>query len=270
MIKIQYASDIHLEFIKSIEQIPKILKNINADVLVLAGDISAISSKEDYDKFIMLLAYYCPKYKYVIHISGNHEYYVTHTPVTKDDCMNTIHRKFKTMNKQFPNYLYLNCEAVTLQINGNPYCFIGATLWSKVKQENYAEIQSSMNDYLNIYINRSDKVVKFTIEVMQQLHNKHRLFIKKAIERSDNLKIPAILITHHKSVGDTPTDKQTKFTQAYETDITNLLKPIVKLCIWGHTHVHYNKEINGIKFVSNPLGYPRQRTGFKSDCFITI
>ena len=36
----------------------------------------------------------------------------------------------------------------------------------------------------------------------------------------------------------------------------------IKLVIYGHTHKFYSKEINGIRFVSNPRGYPYERTGY--------
>lgn len=268
-IKVQYSSDLHQEF-KSADVIPSLLKNINADVLVLAGDICAINTKEDFVKFIALLQYYCPKYKYIIHVAGNHEFYTTTKPVTKMDCMDAVHRKFKALRKNFSNYLYLNCDAVTLQVNNKPYTFIGATLWSKIQPSDWEYVEQNMNDYNCIFINRNNKPVRFTVSEMQKLHAKHKLFIKKAVERAATQNITTIVVTHHKSVEDTPDCSKTKLTQAYETDITYLHKPPVKLVLWGHTHKHYLKSIHGILYASNPKGYPGQHCGFKPDYGITI
>lgn len=268
-LKVQYCSDSHLEF-KSSDIVPKLLKNINADVLILAGDICAINTPEDYDKFIALLTHYCPKYKHILHVAGNHEYYTTTTPVNKSDCMDAVNRKFKSLKKTFPNYTYLNCDAVTLQINNKSYMFIGATLWTKIQNVDWSYVENRMNDYSCIYLNRGDQIIKWNVEDMQKLHAKHKIFIKKAIDHAASLNIPTILITHHKPLEDTTEYDKNKLTQAYETEIRPLLKSPVKLCIWGHTHTHYLKKINGIIYTSNPIGYKFQHCGFKTDLGITI
>ncbi len=65
----------HIEFL-GIERVRHLFKITNADVLVLAGDICSIADREfDNLKFLDFLKYVCPKYKYVLHVAGNHEYY---------------------------------------------------------------------------------------------------------------------------------------------------------------------------------------------------
>lgn len=266
---IQYSSDIHLEF-RSIDQVSKIFKNIGADVLILAGDICAINLPEDYEKFIALLTYYTPKYKYILHIAGNHEYYSTADKITKDLCMDSVNRKLKALTKTFSNYLYLNCDTVTLTIDNKPYMFIGATLWTKVNLKDRLEVQNRMNDYENIFMYKDSKCVKFTVADMQRLHSKHVLFIKKAVLIAAKLKIPTVLITHHKPVGDTLESARTILTQAYECDITDIVSTPVKLAIHGHCHISYDKTIKGVRYVSNPLGYPGQHTKFQSKLGIVV
>lgn len=269
MVKIQYISDIHLEF-RSIEQVPKLLKNVGADILVLAGDICAINIKEDYIKFIALLAHYSKKYLYILHVAGNHEYYTTARPVIRNDCIDGVNKKLKALTSIFPNYIFLNCDTVTLKINNKPYMFIGATLWTKVHLKDHVAVEARMNDYNYIFTNVGDNIHKFTVADMQILHRKHLLFIKKAVIIAASVKIPTILITHHKSIGDIVATSSDPITQAYETDITDIIHNPVKLVIWGHTHVSYSKIIKNIKFVSNPKGYPNQRTGFSSTLFEEI
>lgn len=266
---IQYVSDVHLEF-KSPDIIPKLLKNINADVLVLAGDICAMGIEEDFGKFIELIKYYSPRYKNIIHVAGNHEYYAAKKIITKLDCMDAINRKLKALSKTFKNYLFLNCDAITLQFDNKPYMFIGATLWAKIDEKDWKFVENNMNDYTHIYINRNNLPVRLTVAEMQKLHLKHKFFIKKAIEHAAEKNIPSIIITHHKSLGDTPEHYKTRLTQAYETDITALYKLPVRAVIWGHTHKHFLKEINGITYVSNPKGYPSQHCGFKADLGIHV
>lgn len=265
---IQYASDIHQEF-KSDDIIPKLFKNIKADVLVLAGDICAMADEDNFRKFVALIAYHHMKYKYIFHVAGNHEYY-SDSGKTPNDCMDAVNRKLKAMNKQFPNYIYLNCDVVTVSINQKPYTFIGATLWTKVEKSQWEFAQSSMNDYEHIFVNRNQDVRKFTIEDMQKLHTKHKLFLKKAIEKTNEQNMPVIVITHHKSISDTPQNRRTQYTQMYETDISSLFKTNVKVVIWGHTHKHYMRVDGNITFASNPKGYPSQHCGFRSDLGISV
>ena len=267
VLRVQYCSDLHLEF-KVVTGIPKLLKDVKADVLILAGDICAISDPSDYDKFVTLITHYSKKYKYLIHVSGNHEYYCTVKPVKKEFCMDAIHKQFKALMKTIPNYIYLDCSTTVLNINNNNYMFAGCTLWTKVKPEDQSYVQKSMNDYNTIYACIDDNIQKFNIEIMQKLHAKHVAFIKRSIKKAEDLKMPMILITHHKPVTDTP--KPSRLTQAYEVDMSKIIKSPVALAIHGHTHEYYDKVINGVRYISNAKGYPSQRCNFKEDMYVDI
>ena len=267
---IQYLSDFHMEFL---EKNYKNKFNFAGDILCLAGDICACGVKQDFDNFIEFLHYICPKYKYVIHVAGNHEYYTAGAKnITKNQTIEGIDLSFKKISETIKNYIYLNCEIITLQINKKPYTFIGATLWSKIKPSDYENVEKNMNDYVAIYVWKNNKPQKFTVQDMQRLHKKHAAFISKAckITNKQDVKHPTILITHHKPIEDTPDEKRDILTQAYETDITKLITPNIKLAIHGHTHQHYNKIIDGTRYVSNPYGYPFQRTGFQKNLTIKI
>lgn len=264
--RLQYCSDLHYEF-KPVAGIPKLLKDVKADVLILAGDICAISDPLDYSKFVTLISHYSKKYKFIIHVPGNHEFYCTIKPPKREHCMDTIAKQFKVLMKQISNYIYLDCDTISLNINDKQYLFAGCTLWTKIKPEDYIYVQKSMNDYSTIYI-YDGKIEKFTVEYMQKLHNKCIAFIKRAIKKAEELKIPIVLITHHKPVADDPSPN--RLTQAYEVDMTKIIKSPVVAAIHGHTHEHYDKVINGVRYISNPKGYPSQRTGFKEDMYIDV
>lgn len=269
VLRLQYSSDLHLEF-KPVNVIPKLLKPVGADVLILAGDISAISDPKDYDKFVTLITYYSKKYKYLIHVAGNHEMYCTEKPVKREHCMDEVHKKFKALMKTIPNYIYLNNDIVTLTINNKPYMFAGSTLWTKVNPEDREYVQRSMNDYSNIYIaDKDNKITKYTVEEMQKLHAKCVAFFKRAIKKSIDLNLPLIIITHHKPVLEGASSN--RLNQAYECDMSKVFtSKNIKLAIHGHTHVNYDKIINGIRYVANCKGYPSQHCGFKEDVYIDI
>src|SRR5439155_7258727 len=78
--KIIYVSDLHLEFYKKLKQLLNYI-NFNdwpdADILILAGDIMNIKSDDRSLKkrFTKLIKLFKEKYKNVIYVAGNHEYY---------------------------------------------------------------------------------------------------------------------------------------------------------------------------------------------------
>ncbi len=267
MITIGYVSDIHLEFRK--KNFTNIIK-MDTDILCLAGDICACGNKADFNNFVEFLKYICPYYKYVIHVAGNHEYYTAgESEITNWHTMQGICARLKSLEKIIPHYIYLDCQAVILKVNSKPYVFIGATLWAHVEKKDHDEVQKRMNDYNYIYLLKNKKIVKFTVQDMQRIHAKHVRFLEAAINKFKGY--PCVVITHHKPVSDS-TNKDT-ITQAYETDITKIINmkgSTVKCAIHGHTHIHYNKLIGNIRYVSNPKGYVGQHTKYVDNISIKI
>lgn len=260
MIKIGLVSDIHLEFRNNYKNILK----MKADVLCLAGDICPCGTEEDYKTFTEFLTFVCPKYKYIIHVPGNHEYYTSGAKeITIWNTMNEINKRLKKLRDIFPNYIFLNGEVEILIINEKKCAFIGATLWTKINVNDYKTIENNMNDYSHIYVGKIPR--KITVKEVQQIHNKHVAFIAMAIKKFN--KIPCVLVTHHKPVKDST--ESDVLTQAYETDITPIIKNI-KYAFHGHTHKHYDKIINGVRYLANPKGYYYQHTEFIDDLVVTL
>jgi predicted phosphodiesterase len=136
-----------------------------------------------------------------------------------------------------------------------------------------------MNDYCSIYYpNEPPKTVsekvnwkpvrKFTINDMSRLHIRAVRYIVGALKKVKPDEV-AILLTHHKPIRDKP--KTDLLSQAYESDLLNIIvKKPLKFCGFGHTHVKYDKIINGIRIVSNPKGYTNQQTHFNPACVVII
>jgi predicted phosphodiesterase len=268
MVKIQIVSDLHLEFERDFKKIIK----PSAPILCMAGDICACGNLRDFEIFKSFLTYITPKFLYVLHVSGNHEYYTSgSSQIGMRNTIQMIDKEFKKLNKEFPNYIYLNCSVFEISVNGEKCGIIGASLWSEIAPTNYSIVQKNMNDYNNIYImERTGKHRLFNVEDMQTLHKKHKNFIKKAVASFSKSSVPYLLITHHKPVGDTPENEKSIYTEAYETDITNIIKAPIKVCVHGHTHVKYDKTIKGIRYVSNPKGYIGQKTKFDDTFTINL
>lgn len=263
MVNIQIVSDLHLEFR---EDKFTNLFTPSAPILCLLGDICACGTVQDFEIFKKFICYISKKYDYILHIPGNHEYYTSgNKNITYGDTIPGIHKKIKFFFKSFNNVFFLNNNKLNITIDKKKYIFIGSTLWSNVQKKDRKKVQSLMNDYSTIYM--PDKsypsgVRKYTIEDMSKLHLNSVKYIKKIISeiRPDET---CILLTHHKPVRDKPLHD--KISQAYETDLVDvLIKYPVKLAAHGHTHIKYDKIVNGVRIVSNPKGYINQRTLFKS------
>jgi predicted phosphodiesterase len=265
MLKIQFLSDLHLEFRNNYKN----LFNFSGDILCLAGDISACGNPEDLSKFIEFIKYVCSKYSYIFHVPGNHEYYNSEG---SSATMFQIENIFRNLDKEISNYYFMNCRSVSIKYGRKTYNFCGAALWSRVRPEYVNIVSQSMNDYKHIY-NRDRS--KFSIHNMLKLHSNHYNFIKRYIiqnmpQKNNNNKY--ILITHHKHIRETDSNGD-PLTDAYETNLPILYNPgtnLFDLCIHGHTHQHFNKKINSTHFVSNPKGYSFQKTNFKKNWIIEL
>ncbi|MNB98151.1 hypothetical protein D3C75_453950 [compost metagenome] len=81
---------------------------------------------------------------------------------------------------------------------------------------------------------------------------------------------PTVMITN-----DAPTpdylseDVEGHLAASYANDWSDLLEK-ADLWVYGHTHVAANFTKNECRVVSNPRGYPGQRTGFDPDLVIEL
>ncbi len=260
MLKVQFVSDLHLEFITSGTLH---LFDPVGDILILAGDIVPGAILSEMKKFIRFLQIYAPKYMHVIHVPGNHEFWSKTTEKSAVP-VQEISSRFRALSRIFPNYHFMTQGIFNITHRNKEYAFIGATLWTHIPKENQEEIKKTMRDYEYIWVKTKAGIRRLLPEDTSRYHAIQSRFITKAVSTQKNKNI--ILITHHK-----PT-KDLDRGVAYETDKTTtfLVKPI-RLAIHGHTHVLYDKLINGVRVVSNPKGYhDMQDTGFRKNWIIKL
>jgi predicted phosphodiesterase len=274
MVKIQIVSDTHLEFRGDAFQ--GLIKP-SAPILILAGDICAVGNSSDFETYKKFITYLSTKFKYIFHVSGNHEYYTTGVKdVTPAQTVPGINLQLKKFAYTFDNVFYLNNDVIRLTIDHYNYVFIGSALWTYVKKDDRKMIQGCMNDYTQIYMPNEEykkelgnsRVRKYNIDDMSKFHIKAVNFVKREIKKLKPNDIP-ILITHHKPVYDKT--KSDHLTQAYQTNLVDvIIKPPIKVAIHGHTHIKYDKIINKVRIVSNPKGYIGQRTKYNNTFYIEV
>jgi hypothetical protein len=271
MVKLQIVSDVHLEFRET--NFKRIIKP-SAPILCLLCDISAMGNPDDYETYQQFMQYLSPKFKYIIHVPGNHFYYTTGAKnISIQHSMKYLELKVRKFTKTLPNVIFMNNDTLRLTIDNKKYIFIGSALWTGVRPQDRKKVGGMMNDYSQIIMHNTkprnmtpeQKAVwkpirRYNIEDMSRIHVASVRYIRRAMKQIKTDET-AILLTHHKPVRDAPLSDM--ISQAYETDLTKfIIKPPFKIAAHGHTHKRYDKMVNGVRIVSNPKGYISQKTKY--------
>lgn len=268
-LELQIVSDLHAEFWEG-KKI-KFTKPV-APILLLLGDICCCGSAEDFELFKQCVNAVLPEYEKVIFVPGNHEYYYTPTKPEKvpyEATMQGIHAKLKafaaTTNKKF--IVLIN---KTLSIPG--YTLIGSTLWSHIPEKNQKFVEKNMNDYNYIYTwnEETKSAERLKASTIDALFNHNVAYIKRQMKKCQLEGQKAIVLTHHKPYLSPNYQADNTINPAYESDLQHLFIDPVVLWAYGHTHMADNKKIGEVVLYSNPKGYPREKTFFKSNDLVTI
>lgn len=253
--KIYAISDLHLEFYPDHEDLMKILKPIlpKADILLLAGDIGDPITKSD--SYKALLTEFKTMYTHVILIAGNHEYYKCNLE------MDLTRKSIKKICEEI-GVVFLDNQTVII----DGIKFIGTTLWSKGD----LYIDKCVNDIGKVFKNVEDHNKEFQ-RCFEWLKNE--LANKEDNKDNNDAKEErcfktTVVITHHlptKLLCNSRYDEYGVMNTAFYTEILNQLNlSDVSLWICGHTHeskiyLHpKNAEKRILKFIVNPLGYPKE------------
>lgn len=234
--KIQYASDLHLEFPKN-KQFFKANPLIpSADLLVLAGDIMPFVEIKKHDDFFDYLA---DNFEMTYWIPGNHEYY--HFEATAK--AGTFFEKIRS------NVVLLNNSVV----HYNDVKLLFSTLWSKVSAANKYEVERGHNDFRAISYNGSI----LTAEGFNALHLDCLHFLKTELEKKSAAK--TVVVTHH-----VPTFTNypaiysgSSITEAFAVELSQIIE-MTNPNFWIYGHNHFNTpefEIGTTKLLTNQLGY---------------
>lgn len=232
--KVQIASDIHIE--KIYPKSPEITDYITpcADTLILAGDIGSIYHYEIFKNFLLS----CKKHFHnVIFVPGNNEYYLREGFEIKTfDELNSDLRKLA----EETGVILLNNE----YIEDEEYIIFGATWWSHIP------------DVLNMRINM-EKDRQINSDDFNHLHYTSRKCLNKVIQNKGTKRL--IVVSHY-----CPTRLGTMNLHHKESDFVDLvpyyfsssekyLRGAVDTWIYGHTHVFRDFLFDGgsTRIISN-------------------
>lgn len=254
--KIQYASDLHLEMGFNSRFVSKNMLIPVGDILLLAGDIAYLDSdKCGHENYGWFLDFCKDNFKQTLIVPGNHEFY-----------------DFYDVAKLSDGYCKELRDNVKIYYNSvvriEDTDFILSTLWSHIPQiyEKYTE--KSVSDFYRIrYYDKKLTAVDFN-----KLHEHCLDFIKESVNGSDAKH--KVVVTHH-----VPSNMLTStefigsyINGAFTVELCDYIENSgIDYWVYGHSHRNIDAEIGSTKCVTNQLGYVYQEnTNFKLDKFFEI
>lgn len=236
--KIQYASDLHLEFDENQEFLKANPLEVAEEILVLAGDVAYFG--EQIHRADWFFDWCAGNFRETYIVPGNHEYFDGY-PV--EDTIDDFEAKIR------PNVTYYNNKSVRL---GDIELFF-STLWSPIPPEEALWYQQTDNGHLCA----ADR---------NRFHRSCLEWLERSISASAGRK--KVVVTHHCPYLSTAGNRYVggRNRHAYMCD----LRPLISrsgASHWIHGHIHtplaacYNTLV-----VSNPLGYVEdgEHLGFKT------
>lgn len=252
--KIQFASDLHLEFQENSRWLRDNPLTPVGDILLLSGDIGYLGDDMYYKH--PFWDWCAENFKQTYVVPGNHELY-------KGFDINDL------------------TEGWTLQIRPNVQCvynkivrlgdveLIFTTLWSKIHPAEAYFVEHGVTDFRRI----RNGEYRLSWDRFNDEHEKCVDFIKRSIEKSRPAK--RIVVTHHVPSFDLMADefKGSRINGAFTSDLNVLIESLpIDYWIYGHSHRNIEIEIGGTKLVSNQLGYvfADEHGSFRRNRFIEI
>ncbi len=253
--KIQFASDLHLEFRENFLFVKSHPFELTGDILVLAGDTFYL--KDSTMPHINFWRWASENYQQVMLVPGNHEFYDNGDITARGD-------SWKYMF--LPNVGYYYNQVVRIDETD----IILSTLWSHIREENEFCVFRGTNDFRQILYNGHHLYP----EDYNTEHEKCLGFIKQSVIESTAKHI--VVVTHHiptlKAVS--KHHKGNTVSNAYVTELGDFIADSqIDYWIYGHSHENIDTEIGSTKILSNQLGYVfcrEHEEGFSGSKFIEV
>lgn len=245
MQQILIMSDLHLEF--KYFFIPEV-ENEKETIVILAGDIGLIKKEHTYRDFINNT---CDRFKNVIWINGNHEFYGANFPTALTKLWNATldHENLYVVDKE------------TVVING--IAFVCATMWTNFDNNNVMTMEQAgfyMNDYKQIRTGPLSESWKRKLRPVDTLAD-HRLAVKyifsEIVKQKESGK-KVVVVTHHlpsfQSIA--KEFRGDSLNGAYASELfEDIMETQPDVWIHGHSHASMDYYIDETRIINNPRGY---------------
>jgi len=251
--KIQYSSDLHLEFLENKSYLKRFPLKPEGEALLLAGDICLLKRLDKHHDFFNQCS---DSFEMTYWIPGNHEYY--HYDLA--DAKTPLHEKIKE------NVILLNDQTVSYK-NAE---LIFSTLWSHIPPPLEDVVQRGINDFNLIKQNGET----LTAQDFNALHKTDLEFLKTALEKPTGN--PRIVVTHHvPTLMHYPEQyKNSKINSAFATELRDFIESSTAThWIYGHHHCNTPAfKIGRTAMLTNQLGYVmhNEHTSFNFSAIIEV
>ncbi len=235
--KIQYVSDLHLEFMENSQYLKDNPLDVAGDILLIAGDSAYLDTPEF--SCHPFWDWASANYKEVVVCLGNHEFYQYYDiSKLKDGFCGEIK----------PNVHYYNNSVVRiLDIE-----IVVSTLWGHINPQDVYITEHRVNDFHRI----RNGQYRLSAESFNAENERCVSFIKQSVKNSKAKTI--IVLTHH-----VPTNlavakefKGSSINGAFTCDLSEYIAESgIDYWIYGHSHRNIDCMVGKTKVVCNQLGY---------------
>lgn len=235
--KIQYASDLHLELQDNSRFLKYQPLPVVGEVLILAGDIFYLGNEALLKHPFWDWA--SENFREVMLVPGNHEFYGGYDLLQ-------LHEGWSLEIKSNVHYFYnaaMNLDGVE---------FILTTFWSNIPIQDAFAVEHGINDFRRII--SGGEVIDFG--KFNEEHQRCRSFVQKSLSVPKTGK--RIVVTHHlpSFLLMDPLFKGSPMNGAFVSEHFDLIADSdIDYWIYGHSHRNIAATIGSCQCVSNQMGY---------------
>ena len=259
--RIQFVSDLHLEFPKNRRWLADHPLEVTGDILLIAGDTAYLDLPESgcdtYSQYDFW-DWASEHYKQVIVCFGNHDFYGYYD--------------LATMPNGYCKEIRSNIHAYYNEVvHIGDIDIIVSTLWAKIPPYDAYVTERNVSDFYRIVYDGH----RLTTDDFNNEHERCMQFIRQSVETSKAK--TKIVLTHH-----VPTQLCTAkefqgstINGAFTVELGDYIADSgVDFWIYGHSHRNIDAKIGKTEIVSNQLGYISQgeyvTNGFDPSKFIEV
>lgn len=252
--KIQFASDLHLELAENSRYLKHNPLEVTGDILLLAGDTIYLGvgplMKHPFWQWA------ADNYEQVIAVSGNHEYYAYYDISSQPDSYQI---------ELFPNVSI--CSNIVRHIGDVD--IVLSTLWAHIEPHNVFNTERFVSDFHRIMYGEH----LLTADGFNHEHEKCLQFIKDAVTYSRAK--TKIVVTHHVPTGLCAASEfnGSPINDAFIVELCNYIANSgINYWMYGHSHRNIDAQIGETSIISNQLGYVShgEHLGFQHGKFIEV
>ena len=250
--RIQYCSDLHLEFDQNSQYLSNNPLKVSGDILLLAGDIIPLHDEFFNHPFFSFIA---DNYKQVYWVPGNHEFY---------------YKDITDFSKSYNIQLRDNINIVNnIDLKYENIRFVFSTLWTNISSNNARNIEQGVSDFE--YISYKNKKLK--TKEYNMLHVEGLEFIRQSLKDKNE---KTVVISHHlpSNLCNSSEHKNSSLNEAFCVDLTAFIEPS-NVNFWIYGHSHFNQKplyIGNTILLTNQLGYVQsnEHEKFKQNAYFSI